>query len=265
MTMDARRSNCPLEDLLLACTNITDQALSCRTLPSSQRLSTAFNDDNDKSSCIDASLHEEREISRWMNRQIIEYQTAALAHHPTTTAVFSPSAASVSTLQRQLVQASAQIQQEHALVSRIVQSQVALQTSFVTATAVDNIINPLTEATRLLRQQAVQSRNAQVAIALAQSQTLDRVRRQVQEAAEYCRRQQDTNRHAYRKDMHALEQQNASTAMDSVDPGLPAAETQRQTKENLILQRALADLLAGSRLDWYSDERLRQIMLRLDE
>jgi hypothetical protein len=65
--------------------------------------------------------------------------------------------------------------------------------------------------------------------------------------------------------MHALEQQNASTAMDSVDPGLPAAETQRQTKENLILQRALADLLAGSRLDWYSDERLRQIMLRLDE
>jgi hypothetical protein len=158
MTMDARRSNCPLEDLLLACTNITDQALSCRTLPSSQRLSTAFNDDNDKSSCIDASLHEEREISRWMNRQIIEYQTAALAHHPTTTAVFSPSAASVSTLQRQLVQASAQIQQEHALVSRIVQSQVALQTSFVTATAVDNIINPLTEATRLLRQQAVHSR-----------------------------------------------------------------------------------------------------------
>jgi hypothetical protein len=44
-----------------------------------------------------------------------------------------------------------------------------------------------------------------------------------------------------------------------------AAEAKRLSTENLVLKRVLADLLAGSGLDWYGDERLREIMDRVGE
>jgi hypothetical protein len=47
--------------------------------------------------------------------------------------------------------------------------------------------------------------------------------------------------------------------------GIVPVETKRLCDENLVLKRALADLLAGSKLDWYADKRLSEIMLLLDE
>jgi hypothetical protein len=222
----------PLEDLLRSCASITDKALSCRTF-TSQR--SGFGADDS----VQALIREEQEIARWLDRHILEYRARLL--QPTRTT------ASRSALQRRLLDESVRMQQEHTLLSRMLQSQVALQTSFVA--------DP-TEAT-YLRQQACKSRNAQVAVALTLSKTLDGLRQNVRDVSEQCRILQQDNRNACQS-IEPVEEEE--TPKDIV-----SEETKRLCDENLVLKRALADLVAGSKLDWYADERLREIMLQLDE
>jgi hypothetical protein len=234
--MDSNSLEDPLEDLLRSCASITDKALSCGTFTSQNTGSGA--DDS-----VEALIREEQEIARWLDRQTLEYR--ARAHHPPTRTTLSRSA-----LQRRLLDESVQMQQEHTLLSHILQSRVALQTSFGSSEPTDSTY---------LRQQALQSRDAQVAIALPLSRTLDDLRRNVRQVSEECRKLQQDNRDVLKR----IEQveEDVSTGTKVIVP----VETKRLCDENLVLKRALADLLAGSKLDWYADKRLRDIMLQLDE
>lgn len=225
----------PLEDLLRSCASITDKALSCRTFTNQK---AGFGADDS----VQALIREEQEIARWLDRQTLEFR--ALVHHQPTRTTLSRSA-----LQRRLLDESAQMQQEHTLLSRMLQSRVALQMSFA---------SEQTNST-YLRQQALQSRNAQVAVALPMLRTLDDLRRNVRQVSEECRKLQQSNRDVLNSIEHVEE--DASTGTKFVVP----VETKRLCDENLVLKRALADLLAGSKLDWYADKRLSDIMLLLDE
>jgi hypothetical protein len=225
----------PLEDLLRSCASITDKALSYRTFTSQN---TCFRADES----IQALIREEQEIARWLDRQTLEYRSRV--HHQPTRTTLSRSA-----LQRRLLDESVQMQQEHTLLSRMLQSRVALQTSFASEP---------TDST-YLRQQALQSRNAQVAVALPLSRTLDDLRQNVRQVSEECRKIQQDNRDIL-KSIEQVEE-DATTGATGIVP----VETKRLCDENLVLKRALADLLAGSKLDWYADKRLRDIMLQLDE
>jgi hypothetical protein len=233
--MDSNSQN-PLEDLLRSCASITDKALSCRTFTSQN---TGFRADDS----VQALIREEQEIARWLDRQTLEYR--ARGHHPPTRTTLSRSA-----LQRRLLDESVQMQQEHTLLSRMLQSRVALQTSFGS--------EPTDAA--YLRQQALQSRNAQVAIALPLSRTLDDLRRNVRQVSEECRKLQQENRDVW-KSIEQVEEDVSTGTKEGIAP----VDTKRLCDEHLVLKRALVDLLAGSKLDWYADKRLRDIMLQLDE
>jgi hypothetical protein len=225
----------PLEDLLRSCSSITDKALSCRTFTSQK---TGFGADDS----VQALIREEQAIARWLDRQTLEHRSRV--HHQATRTTLSRSA-----LQRRLLDESVQMQQEHTLLSRMLQSRVAIQTSFASEP---------TDST-YLRQQALQSRNAQVAVALPLSRTLDDLRRNVRQVSEECRKLQRDNRDVLKSIEHVEE--DASHGTKSIVP----AETKRLCDESLVLKRALADLLSGSKLDWYTDKRLSEIMLLLDE
>lgn len=224
----------PLEDLMASCASITDRALSCRTLPS-QRFGSS-------DTSIKSLIREEQDVTRWMDRMILDYQ--ARLHKPTRTAA----SRSTYTLQRRLLDESMRIQQEHTLLSRILSSKTARETSFPTNS------NEITQ----LRQQAVQSRNSQVTLALSRSRMLDDLRQRVREASAECRELQLTNRQGFQT--MQIDTGNASVPSSGAIP----TSTRRLADENLLLSRALADLLVGSQLDWHADARLGMILQQLD-
>jgi hypothetical protein len=220
-----------------AAASITQTSLAYRTLSS-------VDDKNNESSSLRESAAMEKSLSGWLDRRILDYQ--ARLHPGTTIATLTSKALQRAILQQQqdLLDASVRQQQELILLQRLICSRSAARTSFPGDGDDDKRL--------LLRQEALQSRNRQVTLALEQSRKLDDVRHNLRTTAEKCRLLQRENRTQHER---REQQQNKE--------GEP--RTSRLSKENIVLKRAMADLLAGSDLDWYPDIRLRQIMARITD
>jgi hypothetical protein len=229
-----------------AAVSITQTSLAYRTLSS---VDVEINE----SSSLRESAVMEKSLSGWLDRRILDYQ--ARLHPGTTIEEDSPTLTSkalqraILQQQQDLLDASVRQQQELLLLQRLVCSRSAVRTSFPVDGDDDKRL--------LLRQEALQSRNRQVTLALEQSRKLDDLRHNRRTAAEKCRLLQQENRTLGNNLQHERREQQQNKE------GEP--QTCRLLKENIVLKRAMTDLLAGSDLDWYPDIRLRQIMARITD
>jgi len=90
---------------------------------------------------------------------------------------------------------------------------------------------------------------------LEQSRTLEDLKDQVRHASAECRRLQGESRTLW---------QSMSSKTKGTDVNDKRRESCHLREQNTILKRVMADMIAGSQLYWYNDERLREIMLRLE-
>ena len=111
---------------------------------------------------------------------------------------------------------------------------------------------------QLLLQQALQTRIRQTKKALELQRKLDIIRSRRRDAEERCRKLQRENRE--------LKQKLQSKQLSAPTKSEQEEETDDATrKENLILQRVMVDLIAGSGLDISKDKRLQEIMSRITQ
>lgn len=229
-----------LESLLASCASITETALSyhSRTASASVNFAGADAADNMDESMVDALIAHEHVIAKWLDRQIVDHK--ALLENDGNPKSSRNNHKTRIRHHQQLVNASARLQLEHTLLSRIQMSQTA-QAAFESN---DSTIG-----------QAAKSRNAMVDATIRTFEQWGDVKRQIRTVDEECRRLQEENR----KEWNVLNRKK-SPPVEAV-PAVDEDETSRIRQENKALQQLTIDLLAAGGLDWYNAERLRAIML----
>lgn len=210
--------------LLQSCSSITEKALACRTLASKQPEGDG--------------IRREMELADWLDRHILDYRAVRVVSTPAS-ALQNPRQLRVQ--QQELLDESVRRQQEHLLLSRIEMSSIANESL--------QSHNLRQQSERGLREEAIQSRDEQVQISLEKIDQLHHVSSQLYDATKESQKLQTQNRSLW---------QQISADKTGVE-----AETSLAT-ENRILKRVLQDILVGSDLDWYADERLRDTMLKLE-
>lgn len=135
----------------------------------------------------------------------------------------------------------------------------------------------------LLRREAARARNKQVTLGLQRQRELAALVSENRDLEVDCHRQRLENRTIFRQLLQQKKQKQSgdlAAAADSSEDddnhtatatdGAPVPDGSKQqkvliAKENTILKCLLKDLVAGSGLDWYSDARLRRILLNTPE
>ena len=109
-------------------------------------------------------------------------------------------------------------------------------------------------------------RNRKVKLALESSRKLGRIREGLLEATTESLRLQNENQVLWNKLQQQQQQQQEDTQVESGGESSSTETIQSHLdQENNALKRILADLLAGSELDWTEDSRLGEIMSRVSE
>jgi hypothetical protein len=210
--------------LLQSCSSITEKALACRTLASKRRQADG--------------IQTELELADWLDRHILDYRAATVVSRVPGT-LQNPRQLRMQ--QQELFDESVRRQQEHLLLSRIEMSSIANESL--------QSHNLRQQSERILLEEAIQSRDEQVQISLEKIDQLNHVSTQLYDATQESLKMQTQNRSLWEQ--------------ISGDKTRVEAETSLAT-ENRILKRVLQDILVGSELDWYADERLRDTMPKLE-
>lgn len=155
--------------------------------------------------------------------------------------------------------------QECLLLSRMEMSPPAVRVANATAST------SASDPNVTLVQEALRCRNRLVKKALETQREIDTIKQDLREAHVRGMQLQELNRDAWNRVQQLRQQQemeNGSSVMvdtntnDTIEGDPRQTFLQRLAKENIILKRALADVIA--RLDWSNDERLQEILLRLE-
>jgi len=229
-----------LDDLLRSCASITSKALSYRPATSNhQHNHPPISSSNDTEAILDAKI---------LNAQIHLRTSAAAAAEKRQ----HPDAAMV---QQDLIDENLRLQQEHLLLHR-------LQLSRQATTEID-------PDWATLRTEAARARDRQVQVALQQHRDLDSLRSQVQSLELNCHQQRLENRALFQNLLLAAVKTSSPGGADNVAVMETIGEDNDKEKSRLLLKQKnsvlgslLKDLVAGSGLDWWSDERLQNILTR---
>lgn len=250
--------------LLESCASITKTALSCRTLGT--RSSCRRHEQGELSTLCQT----EEDLGNWLQRQIIDYRAAiartsrlasnnedvflARKRAREETDETENQSKKIQHLEEKLLDESCQLQQEHRLLSRIKMSAIAQQTLVARHHDTDEVQRNKS----FLCREALKSRDEQVCLALEKLDRLDAVDKELQALTEENLRLQERNRDFWQNRLGPKAPSNTSETTQNVDPS-EILET-----ENLILKCALLDIIVGSGVDWYSNERIRNTMMKLE-
>mmetsp|Transcript_2771 Transcript_2771/g.4049 ORF Transcript_2771/g.4049 Transcript_2771/m.4049 type:complete len:131 (+) Transcript_2771:3-395(+) len=117
---------------------------------------------------------------------------------------------------------------------------------------------------QLLHKEVLTSRDKQVSLALEKLDRLDKLKFELQSASEECKKLQKKNRELW-KEIHGAVDGKAHNAPFSSDVEQEEEQSPaRLALENLILRRALLDIIVGSGVDWYCDKRIWNTMIKLE-
>jgi hypothetical protein len=235
--MDEQSDDDCIGRLLRTCASLTDKALSANILTAPDDVSEDH---------IDADIERETAISRWLDRQLLEYESRLKTLRNTGSTAF-PAKSSRGVVQQQLVDASIRIQQEHMLLERIMRSRTARNVAFAKEPTPDD----------LLLQQAQQVCQRQVRRALEKSRELEQVQQDVMTATEDSRRMQTESRSCWESLVREGE--------DDVVISNPSTKESKDERQLRVLGRVLVDLVTSSNIDWYEDDKLQEIMQRLEQ
>jgi len=160
---------------------------------------------------------------------------------------------------------TARLEVERCLLTRILLSQQASEALFASTAAETSDggatstpraeCHPREQRHRELLVDAVRGRDRQVTEALHLTRELESLRRELRNVTEECRKLQRENRKRWEQFKKA---QVSSPAHNDGDE----TNTENDDYENVVLRNVIVDLLAVSGLDWYQDDRLREIMMR---
>ena len=210
--------------LLQSCSSITKKALACLTLVSKQPQGDG--------------IQTELELADWLDRSLVDYRAARVVPLMPNT-LQNPQQLRMH--QQELLDEFIRRHQEQLLLSRMEMSSQAHESL--------QSHNLRQQSERVLHEEAIQSREEQVQISLDKLNQLSHVSSQLYDATKESLMLQTKNRTLWQQ--------------ISGDKTTVEAETTLAT-ENRILKRVLQDMLVGSELDWYADERLRSTMLKLE-
>ena len=152
---------------------------------------------------------------------------------------------------------------ERLLLSRMAMSQPAVRVANAAAsTSCPN------DPTVTLVQEALRCRNRLVTKTLKIQREIGDIKRDLRDAHVRGMQLQESNREAWIKLQELRQKQDDESGSNEIlensntDNGTQGQKLQRLARENVILKRVLADIIA--RLDWSDDERLQEILLRLE-
>eukprot|EP00978_Attheya_sp_CCMP212_P001031 scaffold2113_cov63-Attheya_sp.AAC.13 len=288
----------PLHLLLEACASITATALSCKTLGHGHHhvivlkggVSATCCDTTNNDSEIEAAYEDEMKMSTWLEAQIADYEAALerrklkLQRHKkrpredngataTATATTrsgthesSTTKQDIKRLKEDLFDGTVRVQQERLLISRIRMASAASGTVFSNDASNSSVEPSIMDEERFLRRQALESRDELVESAVGKLCSIDESRKKLTEASKEFRSLQDQNRKLWGQlssstSNRVVAAENSSKKTDEPE----SSTTEELQKENVILKRALMDSIIGSGLDWYSDDRLRNTILKLED
>lgn len=250
-----------IDQLALACDSITKRALSCRTFGTiaSQQLRMIRN--GKEKDDVAASIHHEQVKEAWLERQIEDYRIrlAALQYQTDSeggTRNFTPE--ETKRMHGEIVDESARIKQERMLFRRIGMVMPAL-----------NAILPPKEddpehetSHRLLLKHSLRERDVKANGVLDTSRGLEQLKLETQEVMEEFLQLQKKNS-ALTDELQIQRRVEMDSGSIAQRQNTPDQST--MAKENLILRRVLLDMIVEGKLDWYSDERLRTTLLKLEQ
>jgi hypothetical protein len=243
-----------VDQLFMACDSITRRALSCRTFGTKQNQQQFVGDDD-----ITVLIQNEKNTEAWLERQIVDYRVrrSALERH----ANFRPyTSVDTHRLQGEVFDESVRIQQEHMLFNRIAMATPAL----------DAIVPPSDDdpepdkSQRVLLKHAIRERDNKATDVLDTSRTLERLKIEIQDAAEETQQVQEKNRALMNELQIQQKGQREASMLGGTSSADRTADESRMVKENIILRRALLDVIVEGNLEWYSDDRLRTTLLKLE-
>jgi hypothetical protein len=224
-------------------------------------------------------------MSTWLEAQIADYEAALerrklkLQRHKkrpredngATATTCSDTHESLTTkqdikrLKEDLFDGTVRVQQERLLISRIRMASAAAGTVF-SNDASNSSVEPSMNEERFLRRQALDSRDELVESAVGKICSIDESRKKLTEASKEFRSIQDQNRKLWGQLSSSTSNRVVAAEKSSKKTDEPESSTTEELqKENVILKRALMDSIIGSGLDWYSDDRLRKTILKLED
>lgn len=222
-SVNANKSDA-LEILFRSCSSIIKTVQSLKTIQPRR-----FDD-------TDAIFDQERDISRWLDQQVLDYEVP-LNELPTLDPCST--AKSKKGLQQELLQkAWDQNYQPHLLAQRIQMSKAAT-----------DVMNSDTKSA--LVQEAVKSRNAMVDNVIKLQGELDTVQKKLSLVTVKCRKVQEDAKNVWAKEKQSVLDNKSMSSTEM---------------KNWVLRQILMDLIVESdNLDLYNDKRLAQLLLTLEE
>ena len=278
-----------VDSLLQSCSSIQKRTRSCLTLSSTttskNRTTKRKHDSNISGDDHLKRIREEEWIDAELERKIVEYRTAILRlkrqrdvspqqeqEERTTNTIKAANKVATQQLRQiksQLMDETTRQQQEQLLLHRLAMFQPAIDVAYyhdhdLRNKTEDNEEYSSERARTILIQEAVQCRNKEAKRVLETQRRLEDVKRQLTSESEKGQQLQRQNRALWKELQSAKAQQNKDMDNGSTNDNSNSEEQHCLATENLILKRALADLISGSGIGWYNDEQLRETFLQLE-
>lgn len=259
-----------LEQLLSCCDSIVRTCLSYRTLTPIAAGRGSGGDDGQES-----SLNLERQVARWLDAKIFEAerhlhildraQAPAAAsgtadsddprHQSDASSSVSDPTRAIQDMQKELLHRTSQLQLEHRFLTRILISRQAQRSNRPRADLKEDPHDD--PQARQLQRGAIRARDRQVANALRLEAALSDIRKQQREAKDECSQLQRDNRELWDAIQAAESERQRGRSSSSSGARLRLKEV-----ENNVLEQLIRDLVLGSSLDWFADDRLRDMVTR---
>jgi Centromere protein H (CENP-H) len=283
----ASRHTRSVDALLSCCDSIVRTCLSYRTI------TPIVADSRDiLHTSSSASLRLERQVARWLDEKIFEAKrhlhisdnrasasssnaASAVPHHQRDASDFinpfpsgpnSPRA--VQDMQQELLHRTSQLQLEHRFLSRVLMSKQAQQDHRPSA-RLDNDGSDDPEAgldnngsddpgVRELRHGAIKARDRQISQALKLDAVLSEIRTQQRDVKDESSQLQRENRKLW----EAIQAAESERQRERSSSNSGALLKSKKEVVNHVLEQLIRDLVLGSSLDWFADDRLRDMVAR---
>lgn len=259
-----------LTSLMHSCASIRKRARSIKTRASPSRCR------NRKRGDLAEQIEEEQQTALFLDRKIFDYKAAILRHKKRQQASVGDATANKTAtkaslqeqrlLRSQLVEESLRQQREALLLSRVAMAQPAGKVAFAAQTkniSDEDVASGNHQDQMTLVQETIQCRNRLVEKSLATQRQLDSVRKEYEVLSQEGARLKVSNQEAW-KTLKMLHRGQGKCTASSEEQATDAAATSRLAEETKVLKRALAEIISFSDLDWYSDQRIQNTLLKLE-
>lgn len=266
--MDTPDTSTVLHGIQDICSSITSITLSCRTLKSVRE---TVNDRQD-----------EILLKKWMDGEKLEYKAASLRQQQLLTRkrldnhsgeTSGRSKKRIRILKEKLFYNTLSRQQAELLINRLKMSAAMLFTTFPKAAmniqsfsdchgGGDDESNEL----RQQRREKLRDRDDAVVRVLEKAKEVDCLKKNLRNLSERCRLKQEQNRDALEQQFGDGSTMTASSPLKphKVDSVAIINEVDSLREENIQRRRTLLNAIVGSGIDWYHDEKLRNVVLKLE-